>query len=339
MSTISVVMTTYNGEKYITEQLDSIRLQTKKPNEVIICDDLSTDNTYEIIRRYICAHSLNNWILMKNEKNLGWKRNFYCAISQAKGEIIFLADQDDIWNLKKIEDMTNIITSNPHIQVLVGQSDIFYVENKGIDTPFYSFKNRCFYLDSMWQGKGFFSLVNGFLKKKITHTEGVTRIDFSLAIAQSQRQGCVMVFQKAFWNKIKIYWNADMPHDSLLWMYGALYDGLYDYDCPVIQYRHHSSNTGFSDTIGGGITKNTEINKIESKIQELEKIYENIKNDESILKKDKKVNILAEIIETHKQRIHLLQCGRILDWHIIKNHKEVVGKRQMYFDYLLSLLT
>ena len=339
MATISVVMTTYNGEKYIVEQLDSIRLQTKKPDEVIICDDLSTDNTYEIIRRYICTHSLNNWILMKNERNLGWKRNFYYAISQAKGEIVFLADQDDIWNLNKIEDMVNIIISNPNIEVLVGQSDIFYVENKRIDPPFYSFKNRCFYLDSMWQGKGFFSLVNSFFKKKKTYTKKVSRIIFSLAIAQSQRQGCVMAFQKEFWNKIKIYWDADMPHDSLLWMYGAIYDGLYDYDCPVIQYRHHGSNTGFSDTIGGGITKNTEINKIESKILELEKIYKNIKNDESISGKDNKAMILACIIEINRQRIDLLQCGRILDWHIIKNHKDVVGKRQMYFDYLLSLLT
>lgn len=67
----AVVMSTYNGEKYITEQMKCIYLQTVQPDEVIISDDCSTDSTPLIVKNYIESHSLNTWHFSVNERNLG----------------------------------------------------------------------------------------------------------------------------------------------------------------------------------------------------------------------------------------------------------------------------
>ena len=76
----SVVMATYNGSKYIIEQLDSIKNQVLSPDEVIICDDCSTDKTVEIIENYIHQNNLCGWKLYKNEKNIGFFNNFFKAM-------------------------------------------------------------------------------------------------------------------------------------------------------------------------------------------------------------------------------------------------------------------
>lgn len=92
---ISVVMTTYNGEKYLKEQIDSILLQTLLPDEIIICDDASTDGTVAILEQYKDVRGLRYVI---NQKQIGLIRNFKKAVSLAKEENhVALCDQDDIW--------------------------------------------------------------------------------------------------------------------------------------------------------------------------------------------------------------------------------------------------
>ena len=115
----SVVMATYNGEKNILEQLDSLLSQTKKINEVLICDDCSTDNTVDIISSFIEKNNLSStWHLKINEKNLGWRKNFFHLLNLASQDIIFTCDQDDIWHETKIEEMSSLFR-NKKIQVLV----------------------------------------------------------------------------------------------------------------------------------------------------------------------------------------------------------------------------
>ncbi len=102
---ISVCMATYNGEKYIKEQLDSILCQIGENDEVIISDDSSTDNTVEIIN----AFNDDRIKIYKNEKEKGYTRNFENALEKASGDIIFLSDQDDIWIEDKVKKMTEIL--------------------------------------------------------------------------------------------------------------------------------------------------------------------------------------------------------------------------------------
>lgn len=92
---ISIAMATYNGAKYIKEQIDSILNQTIQDFELVVCDDCSADNTFKILQEYAQIDSRFHVYLNKN--NLGFKKNFEKAISLCKGEYIALSDQDDIW--------------------------------------------------------------------------------------------------------------------------------------------------------------------------------------------------------------------------------------------------
>lgn len=99
---ISVAMCTYNGEKYIIEQLNSILNQTIPPEEIIICDDCSTDNTENLVKN-IASNNYTDIKFIKNKKNLGSSKNFEKAISLCSYDIIFLSDQDDIWLPNKVK--------------------------------------------------------------------------------------------------------------------------------------------------------------------------------------------------------------------------------------------
>lgn len=115
---ISLAMATYNGEKFIIQQLDSIRNQSKTINEVIICDDASTDSTYKIISEYIKKYDLKTWKLISNDKNLGYTKNFFKAISLTRGDLVFLSDQDDIWLENKVEEICTLFYENPTMEYI-----------------------------------------------------------------------------------------------------------------------------------------------------------------------------------------------------------------------------
>lgn len=99
--TVSVVMATYNGEKYIKEQLDSILAQTYPIYELIIQDDCSTDSTPAICREYEREYPFVHFY--ENEHNLGFNLNFQTAAMRATGDFVALSDQDDVWFKDKIE--------------------------------------------------------------------------------------------------------------------------------------------------------------------------------------------------------------------------------------------
>ena len=99
--TVSVVMCTFNGEKYLKEQLDSILRQTYPILELIVQDDCSTDNTYSIVEEYAQKYPFIK--LFRNEKQLGINQNFFSAMQRSKGDLIAISDQDDIWEDNKLE--------------------------------------------------------------------------------------------------------------------------------------------------------------------------------------------------------------------------------------------
>lgn len=105
---ISVVMCTYNGEKYLQEQLDSILNQTYPNLELIILDDGSFDNTINIIRNNYSNNNLKMTIV-QNSQNLGVNKNMEKGFQLAKGEYICPSDQDDVWCENKIEVLYNLI--------------------------------------------------------------------------------------------------------------------------------------------------------------------------------------------------------------------------------------
>lgn len=99
---VSIALATYNGASYISAQLDSLVGQTRRPYEIIVCDDGSTDDTRATVARY-AAHSPVPIQLVTNEKQLGWRANFMKAASLCEGELIAFCDQDDVWEPEKLE--------------------------------------------------------------------------------------------------------------------------------------------------------------------------------------------------------------------------------------------
>ena len=125
---VSVVMTTYNGQKYLREQMDSLREQTMPIDEVIIMDDCSTDCTPDLVSSYIKEHDLKDWNLVQNEQNQGWKKNFKSGFDLATCDYIFPCDQDDIWHFDKVEKMVECMENNPKIELLAANYNTFFSE-------------------------------------------------------------------------------------------------------------------------------------------------------------------------------------------------------------------
>ena len=107
---ISIAMCTYNGERFLNEQISSILEQTYRNFELVIVDDNSKDNTINIIKEY---QSKDNRIkLFQNNKNIGFLKNFEKAISLCRGDFIALSDQDDVWKKNKLEIFLKNINDN-----------------------------------------------------------------------------------------------------------------------------------------------------------------------------------------------------------------------------------
>jgi len=111
---ISVVLCTFNGADFVDQQLDSILRQTRLPDEVIVSDDCSTDATAQIVKGFADRHP-DLISVVSTERNLGFVRNFTKAIGLATGDVVFLADQDDVWFEEKIETMVQPFVADPAV--------------------------------------------------------------------------------------------------------------------------------------------------------------------------------------------------------------------------------
>src|SRR5690606_8533255 len=109
---ISVALCTYNGDRFLEEQLDSIVLQDYPFLEIVISDDCSGDRTWEILENY--QERFPEQIrLYRNEQNMGYNRNFEIALSHCKGDYIAIADQDDIWLKDKLSSQVKALEEAP----------------------------------------------------------------------------------------------------------------------------------------------------------------------------------------------------------------------------------
>lgn len=213
---ISIVMTTYNGEKYVKEQLDSIRVQTRKADEVLIFDDQSSDKTVKIIQNYIDDNKLNNWKITVNAVNKGWRKNFFEGIQETSGDVIFLCDQDDIWVSDKIEKMVQILEQNEQISVLASDYSIKLEGEKR----------------SNYQSAA----------KQMKITGKVEMIPFDQKWYYVTRPGSTYCFRKSFFEEIKKDWNIDLAHDCNLWYFASAKGQMAIYHYATMTFRRHGDN-------------------------------------------------------------------------------------------------
>ncbi len=121
---IGVVIATYNGIRFIKEQLDSIIIQTVKVDEIIISDDGSTDGTVEFISDYIKLHKEYNIKLVENTGIHGSCKNFENACKYTNADLVFFCDQDDVWKSDKIEIFLEAANSYPECGLFFSDAEV-----------------------------------------------------------------------------------------------------------------------------------------------------------------------------------------------------------------------
>lgn len=264
---ISVAMTTYNGAQYIIEQLESIRLQTRKVDEIVIIDDGSSDNTLELVRDYAVKYPECGIRLEQNETNLGYKKNFYKAISLCSGDITFLCDQDDCWFDSKVEKMCALIEEYSEIGVV--SSAFIQMDGEG--------------------NKGERKSV---YQRKLTD-EALVCVPIEDLIFHNISQGCAMVMQKDIKDAFIKHFDETIPHDWIINVIAGMEKKCYYWNVPMFFYRIHDNNTiGLNDSMAFKKKNTMEVRTKDArqslKVLEFIEIVDNVfYGENSLLKKAK----------------------------------------------------
>ncbi|BCN29016.1 glycosyltransferase [Anaeromicropila herbilytica] len=273
---VSVAMATYNGANYIEEQLDSILMQTRAVDEVIICDDCSKDQTVTIVKEYINNHQLqNHWSIEVNTENIGYGSNFVQAIMKTTGDIIFFCDQDDIWAEDRVDIMTTLMEENKHILMLGSEFEPYICSEDAPSIPSWELARL----------KGNNELEHLKLKEK------------NMFIGC---EGCSMCIRKNFFCQILPYWYKGWAHDEFVWKMSLCMDGAYVYHGITLKRRLHSSNVTMH--------KMRDLNKRVIFLEDLLRSHEVMMQFAKDLKMNKEaIGIINRNIISVKLRIELLR--------------------------------
>lgn len=238
---ISVALCTYNGELYLREQLQSILEQTFLVNEIVICDDCSSDTTINIINEFIVNYPSLIKLLI-NEKNIGAKKSFEKAISHTKGELIFLSDQDDVWFENKVEEYVKYFQSNDKCLLLF--SDAILIDN-----------NSNFIDNSLWKKFSF----DSELQEKWLNNENII---IDLLRNDNNVTGATVCFHKKLVKNIIPF---ELPfnywHDAWITLIAAKFKGVFFINDKFTKYRIHN-NQQVGLVSGNLLTPNKKINEI-----------------------------------------------------------------------------
>lgn len=207
---ISIALATYNGEKYLREQIDSILRQSYVNFEVVACDDCSTDNTWTILMEY---SNLDKRIkCYKNDKNIGYGSNFEKAMKICKGEYIAFCDQDDIW----LEDHLSVLIENIGNNI-ASCADAFIYKND-------------FYSETL----GELNLTDSLdtFEKKIKR----------IVYGGSPYQGASMLVNSIYINDLLPLPEGAKIHDAWIALYACVLNKFVYVNIPVTLYRQHDKN-------------------------------------------------------------------------------------------------
>ena len=184
----SVLISTYNGEAFVEEQLTSLLEQTVRPDEVLIVDDCSTDGTYAKVQAFLAQNQLDDWRLSQNERNRGFRANFRALAESATGDIVFFCDQDDVWGKRKIESCVDYMAAFPDVNLVCTD----YVCS-----------------DSRPDGDRLTPSVprGGWNAERVYPHKGKPYVWL----------GCAMAMRVSFIHEILPYWADDWAHDECVW--------------------------------------------------------------------------------------------------------------------------
>lgn len=281
--TVSVCIATYNGEKYIEQQLESILRQSKAPDEVIICDDGSTDATVECITAFIHRHKLESEWKLYRGTHKGYPQIFYYACSLCTQDVIFLADQDDVWDLKKIENMCCVLETHPQARSVSCKIGLIDADGKRIE----SFMNPA--------------------PVKRSSKEATRCVSVEEVFYKCQWPGMAMCCRREWCQHIKS--SAIIPHDFAFAARAAEENGFYQLNDELCQHRIHNNNTGKEEFRFRKL-----LNK-ERKMMEVNDYYKILGafQDENALCTEHGRDVLRKKIDSIEGRRRALESGSMLE--------------------------
>lgn len=201
-------MATYNGERFLSEQLDSILVQLSDLDELIISDDGSTDNTIRIIQEYQKKYKQ---IVLVEGPQKGYVFNFENAIKNCNNDLIFLSDQDDIWRLDKIEIVKRLFRENSKQLLLMHNADLIDQNGRSLNKTLFGIR----------------SPKKGYVKN----------------ILLSYYFGCCMVFRKELKKYILPFPKTVPAHDQWISNIAERLKVTISSQETLIMYRRHDHNT------------------------------------------------------------------------------------------------
>lgn len=308
-SMVSVVMATFNGEKYLEKQLNSILMQTLLPDEILIFDDRSVDKTEEIVNQFIKKNTTSVEIkFVKNETNLGYALNFYQGLKYARGDYIFLSDQDDIWYANKIEIIVKIMKKNKKISAL--NTAYILIDDKGKE-------------------------IKNYLSKKFKDNEKLKKIDFFNFIKSPRYPGMAMCINKRILPQLQRIERGDIiAHDWLLNLIASENNEMYFLDKILTKYRQHFENTyGLTCTANKKNIKNNHLLVIDDLIK-LARSGENIYIEKDKCNYFKKYKLVLE----ERKRLVVDNCLFKIFINYIKNH-DFISQRCFLGDIYTILIS
>lgn len=217
MAETVIIMATYNGEKFLREQIESILKNTYQDFELHICDDGSTDRTEKIAREYQASYE-GKVFFHKNEKNLRVIKNFLVNVKKFDAKYYMFCDQDDVWLPYKIEHTLEFMKK---------------IENGECDIPTVVFGDA--------------KMVDGELKEYHPSFQKLNNLDTSkLNLCQLAMEnkliGCTVMFNRALWQRLSDFPEDIKMHDWWVALIGAAFGKVAFLDEPLLLYRQHGGN-------------------------------------------------------------------------------------------------
>lgn len=301
-----ITMSVYNGNKYIIEQLDSLKNQSRKFDGVFIADDCSKDNTYEIISEYIKTNKLTNWFLSKNNNNLGWQNSFVNLINTVPTDydVIFMCDQDDIWYSNKCSEVMQYFEKY-NIGLLATNIDVIYTDNNAKSLKIKKLGNEKF-------GK----------LPIIPNNIDIRRPGCALAVKRELVQECY-----------KKHHNGKFAHDMLVWMYAYCKRDIYYLNESLMKFRRFASSSTYMKKGENRFLhkKQESLNMIEY-LEECKKV-KGIDNEiVNILDNGLKLEYLRQNVFVNKDIFSWLKCLKYITYY--PNPRRWFGDLYFTFTYM-----
>lgn len=218
--TVSVAMCTYNGARFVREQLQSILAQSRMPDELVICDDGSTDATLAVVRSVIESLGGQTEVrLLENAEPLGVAGNFEHAIRSCSGDVIVLSDQDDVWSGRRIERILAAFDANP--RALLVHSDARLVDETGAAV-----------------GPSLLEAIEVTAPMRRSIVEGGA---FELLLKRNLVTGATAAIRREL-AQLALPIPAGWLHDEWLAIVAGAVDGIALVPEPLLDYRQHGDN-------------------------------------------------------------------------------------------------